>query len=172
MRIIIQDLGSNIQGNNWACLGCSLWSFGGLWDDPPLADVLHDSYNTHEMVGYRIHIWAIVLGPLHHWWGSLFNLLAPISRVTTEYIWGVVWGHGVVCGVIHTCQTWSISYNINETVGYYIHNYIIVLRPIHHYQGPWFKLFIWISRVTAEHIWGVVWGHGVVCRVIHPCQET
>ena len=39
-----------------------------------------------------------------------------------------------------------------------------------HGPYPWFKLFIPKTRVTTEHVWGVVVGHAVVNGVIHPCQ--
>ena len=105
-RSIVQDLGSNmIEGDSWAFPGCSLWSYGGLWGDPLLSDVVYDSYSTHEMAGYHIHTWVAVLRPLQHWWGSSFKFFTPKPRVTAEHVWGVVWGHGVVCRVIHPCQT-------------------------------------------------------------------
>ena len=49
------------------------------------------------------------------------------------------------------------------------------------YHHPWITIpllrcvvqalfLLWKTRVTAEHIRGVVGGHDVVCGVIHPCQ--
>ena len=110
IRYMVQPLGSENQGNIWACLGCSLWSYGGLWGDPPLLYVVHDSYDTHKTVGYHTHTCVIILGSLHYWWGAWSNLLVPISRVTASYVWGVVCGHAVVCGVFHPCQTWYMSH--------------------------------------------------------------
>ena len=82
MRYIVQPLGSKNQGNIWACLGCSLWSYGGLCGDPSLLHIVQDSYDTHKMVGYHTHTCVIILGQLHYWWGPWFNLLVQISRVT------------------------------------------------------------------------------------------
>ena len=38
------------------------------------------------------------------------ELLVRISRVTAEYIRGVVCGHVGVCGVILSCQMWSMPH--------------------------------------------------------------
>ena len=88
--------------------GILRWSCGGLGNGPPLSDVDHDLYNTHETVGYHIHTCIIILGPLYHWWGPWFKLLVPISRVTAEYSRSVVCAHVGVCGVIHPYQGWSM----------------------------------------------------------------
>ena len=100
MKSMVRDLGSsNTQGNSWVCLGCSGRPYHGLWGDPPLSDVVHASYCTHEAVAYHINTGIITLRPLplHHWWGPLFKLFVPIFRVTAEYVWGVVGGHVLVC---------------------------------------------------------------------------
>ena len=110
IRTVIQALYSENQGSSRAWLGCSLWSWCGLGLDPYLPDMVHDSYNTHEMVGYHIHTCIIIIGPLHHRWGSLFKILVPISRVTAEHIWGVVCGHVVVCRVISPWQTYFMTH--------------------------------------------------------------
>ena len=96
MRSMVQAIYSNIQGNSWVCLGCSLWSWYGQGGDTPLSDILHDSYNTNETVGQYIHTWIIVFILLHQWWGAWFKLFILKTRVTAEHGLGVVSGHGMV----------------------------------------------------------------------------
>ena len=55
-----------------------------------------------------IHTCIIILGPLQHWWGAWFKLLGLRPRVTAEHFQGVVCGHALVCGVIHTYQIWAM----------------------------------------------------------------
>ena len=98
----------------------------------------------------------------------------PCSHIqgTDERVWGIVYIHVMVCGVIHPCQTWpNASYNTHAMVGYHIHTCVIILAPLHNWYGAWFRLLILpIYSVTVEHVWGLVRGHAVVCGVIHPSQ--
>ena len=95
----------------------------------------------------------------------------PESRVTAEHVWGVVGGNVVVYGVVQACQTLPILNITPKTVGCHIYTCIIILSPLHHWWGAWFKLLVLlISRVTSEYVLVVVCGHTVVYRVIHRCQ--
>ena len=58
------------------------------------------------------------------------------------------------------------SYNTHWIAGYYIHTCIIILGPIRHWWGPWFKLLFPEIRVTAEYVrdcssksCNVLWGN-------------
>ena len=110
MMYMEQALVSNFKGNSWICLGCSWGSCHGLFADPVLSDVVHASYNTHATVWYHIHICIIILGPLHHWWGTWFKFLSPKTRVRAEYVWGIVGGHAMVCLLIQSRQMWSMPH--------------------------------------------------------------
>ena len=110
MRNIVQALGSNTMGNSWAWLACSWKSWCGLWCDSTVSDMVHASYNTHKTVKQYVHTCVIILGPLHWWyWG--FKLLVPKPWQKVEHVWGVVGGHDVVCDMMHSCQTWSLSHS-------------------------------------------------------------
>ena len=131
MKSMVQALVFENQGNSWACLKCSLWTYGGLWGDLTLLDVVNDLHNTHKMLGYHIHNCVLIHGQLHHWWGPWLKLLIPISRVTVEYVLGLVGGHDMVCGVIHPCQTLSMPHIILIK---WLHSIsITVSSSLHHY---------------------------------------
>ena len=110
VRCMVQALGSENQGNIWACPGCSWRSCCGLCGYRPLWYIAHTSYNTNQTVGWHIHTCIIVLGPLHYCRGPWFKLMGPSTRVTADDVRGVVGGHDEVCGVIHPCQMWSIPH--------------------------------------------------------------
>ena len=40
----------------------------------------------------------------------MVQALGSNIKVTAEYVWGVVSGHMVVCGVIHPCHMWSMPH--------------------------------------------------------------
>ena len=109
MMYIVQALGFKKQGNSWAYFGCSWRWWCGLWCDSFLSDGVYYSYNSYKTVSQHIHICVIILGPLHHWWGTWFKLLLPKIRGTYEHVWGVVGGDTVVCGVMRTFQKWHTS---------------------------------------------------------------
>ena len=136
MRYIVQVLFPKTQQCNiWACLWCNWSSCCGLWGDSSLSknnkliilegSTLNGSYwcmNFNHaiwsmphitLINSRIaytYIYIIILGPLHHWWGTLFRLLFLKTRIIVAHVRGIVGGHGVVCGVIHPCHTWSMSH--------------------------------------------------------------
>ena len=103
----IQALGSENQGINWAYQGYSMRSFSGLSSDSS-----HDScyIKNNTTVGYPIHRCIIILGPLYHWWGAWFKLEGAKTSVKDEHARDVVWGHAVVCWVIHLFLTFSMPH--------------------------------------------------------------
>ena len=107
---MVPALYSENQGNSWTCQGCSLWAWCCLGIDPPLSNAVHDSYNTRGIVWLLINTCIIVLRPLHHWWCPWFRLFIPKTRVTAEYVQGVVCGNTAIKEVIHLCQSWSMTH--------------------------------------------------------------
>ena len=75
-----------------------------------LSDVAHVSHTTHRAVGKYIYICVIFLGPLNDRWDTLFKLFLPKTRVIADHARGVFRCHAVVCGMIHSYQTWSIPH--------------------------------------------------------------
>ena len=107
---MVHAFGFNNQCKSWSCMGCSGRWWCGLWGDPPLSNVAHTSYNSHETLRYHTHTYIIILGPLDHWWWAWCKIMVTNTTVIAEHIWGVVGGHDNVCGVIHPCQTWSMPH--------------------------------------------------------------
>ena len=86
MRYIFRALFSENQGHSWACPGWSWRPNYGMWGDSSLSDVVHASCNTNKIVGYHIHTFIIILGPLYHWWGAWSKLLA-IDNHGNSWAW-------------------------------------------------------------------------------------
>ena len=172
IRCMAQNICSNIQGNSWAsCLWCSFRWYWGLWGDPPLSDVVRALHSTHKTVEQYIHTCTIVVGPLIHWWGPRFKILDLNTRLTAEHVQGVVGGDDVVSGVVHPCHMMSVPHItlIKQLDSISIH----VSSSLDHYNtDELHSSSSWVhkTRVTAENVWSIVWGHIVVCGVIHPCR--
>ena len=95
--------------------------------------------------------------------------MVPISRVTAEYVWGVVGGHVMVCVTIQAYQPWSMP-NITLLKQWDSISIPVLSSLDHHTTDEKLLVPVSIYRVTAEHVWGVVGGYIVVYRVIHPWQ--
>ena len=101
MMYMILAPGSENHHNIWACQRCSWRWCNSLWDDSPLSSLVHVSHSAQKTVGWHIHTCVIIIGWIHHWWGTWFYFLVIISRVTAEHVCGAFGGHVVVCRIIH-----------------------------------------------------------------------